>query len=156
MRESEARSQAIVDLVKLGCYAWNPQTNELHWDTAVKAMWGLPSNAPVDSDTWRAGIHPEDISRVETVVQRCIDPEGERVYDIEYRVIRKNDGVERWIATRGKTSFKNGKPESFYGVTLDITDRKRFELDLETRSWNEPIGGGQQPPPFSNRTTGTC
>jgi hypothetical protein len=104
-------------------------------------MWGLPSNAPVDYDTWRAGIHPEDISRVETVVQRCIDPEGERVYDIEYRVIRKNDGVERWIATRGKTSFKNGKPESFYGVTLDITDRKRFELDLETRSWNEPIGG---------------
>ena len=119
-------------------------------------MWGLPSNAPVDYDTWRAGIHPEDISRVETVVQRCIDPEGERVYDIEYRVIRKNDGVERWIATRGKTIFKNGKPESFYGVTLDITDRKRFELDLETRSWNEPIGGGQQPPPVSNGTAGSC
>ena len=96
---------------------------------------------------------PKIFPEFETVVQRCIDPEGERVYDIEYRVIRKNDGVERWIATRGKTSFKNGKPESFYGVTLDITDRKRFELDLETRSWNEPIGGGQQPPPFSNRTT---
>ena len=76
-------------------------------------MRGLPSNAPVDSDTLCAGIHPEDISRVETVVQRCIDPEGERVYDIEYRVIRKNDGVERWIATRGNQFSRTASRSRF-------------------------------------------
>jgi PAS domain-containing protein len=38
LRESEARLLAAVDLVKLGRYAWNPQTNELQWDDALRAM----------------------------------------------------------------------------------------------------------------------
>src|SRR6267142_704024 len=54
-------------------------------------------------------------------------------YEIEYRVIRKTDGVERWIATRGRTNFENGAPVSFYGVALDVTDRKRTEKTLERR-----------------------
>ena len=54
LRESEARLQAAVDLVKLGRYAWNPQTNELQWDDTLRAMWGLPVGAPVDYDVWRS------------------------------------------------------------------------------------------------------
>jgi signal transduction histidine kinase/CheY-like chemotaxis protein len=55
------------------------------------------------------------------------------VYDIEYRVIGKTDGLERWIATRGRTNFENGVPVSFYGVALDVTGRKRIENALERR-----------------------
>jgi GAF domain-containing protein len=55
LRESEARLQAAVELASLGRYAWNPQTNELQWDDTMRAMWGLPSGAPVDYATWRAG-----------------------------------------------------------------------------------------------------
>ena len=55
------------------------------------------------------------------------------VYDIEYRVIGKNDGVERWIATHGRTNFENGVPASFYGAALDVTNRKRIEKTLECR-----------------------
>ncbi|SDH67642.1 PAS domain S-box-containing protein [Bradyrhizobium lablabi] len=133
LRESEARLEAAVDLVKLGRYAWNPQTNELQWDGTLKAMWGLPVGAPVDYDVWRAGVHPDDLARVEAAIQRCADPRGDGVYDIEYRVIGKTDGVERWIATRGQTGFKNGMPVAFYGVALDVTDRKRIEKSLERR-----------------------
>jgi len=133
LRESEARLQAAVDLVKLGRYAWNPQTNELQWDDTLKAMWGLPAGAPVDYDVWRSCVHPDDLARVEAAIQRCADPRGDGVYDIEYRVIRKTDGVERWIATRGRTNFENGAPVSFYGVALDVTDRKRIEKTLERR-----------------------
>jgi len=133
LRESEARLQAAVDLVKLGRYTWNPQTNELQWDDTLKAMWGLPAGAPVDYDVWRACVHPDDVARVETAVQRCADPRGDGVYDIEYRVIGKADGVERWIATRGQTNFENDVPVSFYGVALDVTDHKRTEKTLERR-----------------------
>jgi signal transduction histidine kinase/CheY-like chemotaxis protein len=55
------------------------------------------------------------------------------VYDIEYRVTGKMDGLERWIATRGQTIFENGVPVSFYGVALDVTDRKHIENGLERR-----------------------
>jgi C4-dicarboxylate-specific signal transduction histidine kinase len=53
--------------------------------------------------------------------------------DIEYRVIRKTDGLGRWIATRGQTNFENHVPVSFYSVALDVTDRKRIENALERR-----------------------
>ena len=101
LRESEARLQAAVDLLKLGRYAWNPRTNELQWNDTLRAMWGLPAGAPVDYDVWRSCVHPDDLARVEAAIQRCTDPRGDGVYDIEYRFIGKMGGVERWIATRG-------------------------------------------------------
>src|SRR4051794_34462168 len=89
LRESEARLQAAVDLVKLGRYSWNPQTNELEWDEKCRAMWGLPADATVDYDTWRTTVHPDDLGAVEAAIQRCADPQGDGVYDLEYRVLRQ-------------------------------------------------------------------
>jgi PAS domain S-box-containing protein len=132
-RESEARLQVAVDLAKLGWYVWNPQTNELHCDETFRAIWGLPADAPVNYDGWRAQVHPDDIARVEAAIKTCVDPLGHSLCDIEYRVIGRNDGVERWVATRGRTNFKNGSPVSFYGVAHDITSRKRIESALEAR-----------------------
>ena len=133
LRESEARLQAAVRLVGLGLYAWDPQTNALQWDATVKAIWGLPADADVDYEMWRASVHPHDVARVEAAIQWCADPRGDGVYDVEYRVIRKNDGVERWIATRGQIHFENDRPVSFHGVAIDVTDRKRIENTLERR-----------------------
>ena len=133
LRESEARLLAAIDLVKLGCYSWNPQSNELRWDDTLKAMWGLPAGATVDYDVWRFCVHPDDLARFDAAVKSCTDPSGDGVYDIEYRVIGKTDGAERWIATRGQTHFENGVAASFYGVALDVTDRKNIEMALERR-----------------------
>ncbi|WP_162268344.1 response regulator [Bradyrhizobium manausense] len=132
LRESEARLKAAVDLVELGRYSWNPQTNELKWDEKCRAMWGLPADATVDYDTWLTAVHPEDVGAVEAAIQRCIDPRGDGVYDVEYRVLGDDRG-ERWIATRGQTQFENDKPVWFYGVVIDVTDRKRIEKRLERR-----------------------
>jgi PAS domain S-box-containing protein len=96
-------------------------------------MWGLSPGAYVDYDVWRASVHPDDVARAEAAIRRSVDPKGDGLYDIEYRMIRRTDGVERWIATRGQTQFENGRPVSFYGVALDVTDRKRIESQLERR-----------------------
>jgi PAS domain S-box-containing protein len=130
LRESEARLQAAVNLVNLGRYSWNPQTNELQWDDTLKAMWGLPADTPVDYALWLATVHPDDVAKVKAAIQQCSDPRGDGVYDVEYRVIERTDDAERWIATRGQMHFDNQTPVSFYGVALDITDRKRIEQTL--------------------------
>jgi PAS domain S-box-containing protein len=135
LRESEGRLQAAVELVNLGRYAWNPQTNELQWDNTLRAIWGLPPGAPIDYETWRAGVHPDDLERVLSAVQQCMDPRSEGVYDIEYRVIGR-DGVERWVATRGRSTFKDEKPVSFVGVALDVSAQKQVEQILEQRVQN--------------------
>ena len=131
-RNTEARLQAAVDLVRLGLYAWDPQTNELEWDDTVRAMWGLEAGAPVDYGIWRGGIHADDKVRVDESIRRAVDPQTNGVYDVDYRVVGR-DGIERWVATRGITHFENGKPITFSGVAIDITERKRVESELERR-----------------------
>jgi PAS domain-containing protein len=77
-RQNEARLQSAVDLVKLGLYAWNPETGALQWDAAVKAMWGLPAENDVDYATWLRAIHPDDRPRVEAAIGACSDPRRQR------------------------------------------------------------------------------
>jgi PAS domain S-box-containing protein len=133
LRESEGRLQAAADLVNLGLYSWNPQTDELQWDATVKAMWGLPPDAPVTYDVWRAGVHPDDLERVDAAIAQSADPSGNGSYDVEYRIIGVTEEMERWIATRGQMDFKDGKAVDFHGAALDVTDHKRAENVLEKR-----------------------
>jgi PAS domain S-box-containing protein len=131
LRQSEGRLRAAVSLAKLGLYSWNPVTNELSCDAAVKAMWGLAPEAAVDWSIWREGVHPDDRARVDEAIACSTDPAGDGVYDIEYRVIGRSDGEERWVATRGQMEFENGRATSLLGVSLDITNRKHAEQHLE-------------------------
>ncbi|MBB2961110.1 PAS domain-containing protein [Methylobacterium sp. R2-1] len=134
LRKSEARLQAAVDLVGLSSFSWDPATGELNWDARLKAIWGLPPDAHVDRAVWLSAVHLEDRPRVEEAIARCSDPAGDGVYNIEHRVIGVEDGVERWVATHGRTAFENGRPAEFVGVALEITERKRDET---TRRENE-------------------
>jgi two-component system, chemotaxis family, CheB/CheR fusion protein len=135
--------RAAVDLVGLGRYRSDPLTQDIHWDARLKAMWGLPPDAPVDLGVFLAGIHPEDRERVQAALGQSVDPEGDGVCDIEYRVVGVNGDAERWVATRGKTVFEEGRVVSFHGVVLDISERKRAEqtnlmliAELEHRTRN--------------------
>ena len=93
-------------------------------------MWGLSPDTPVSPDVWMSGIHPEDRAQVEAALAHCVDPTGDGVYHIDYRVIGIEDGVERWVSTHGRTTFENGQPVGFTGVALEITERKRAEAAL--------------------------
>jgi PAS domain S-box-containing protein len=126
LRQSEAGLQDAVDLVQLGRYAWDPQKSEIESDERLRAIWGLPAGAAFTFETWRAGVHPDDIERIAAAVLSRADPKGDGQYGNEYRVIGQ-DGVERWVAARGRIIFKNDKPASFHGVAIDVTERKRSE-----------------------------
>ena len=130
LHETEARLQSAIDLVGLSPYTWDPVTGALDWDARLKAIWGLPPDAHVDHEVWLSGIHPEDRAQVDAALAHCVDPTGDGVYPIEYRVIGIGDGIERWVSTHGRTTFEHGRPVAFIGAALDITERKRAEAAL--------------------------
>jgi PAS domain S-box-containing protein len=127
LKKNEARLRAATDLVGLGIYLWDPATDALDWDERLRAMWGLPADAPVNMDVFEAGIHPDDLARVRDAIAACLDPAGEGRYSIEYRVIGGDDGVVRYIATSGRTTFEYGRAVGFIGAAIDVTAQRRAE-----------------------------
>lgn len=130
LRTSEARLRAATELVGLGIYSWDPATGALDWDDRLRAMWGLPPDALVDNDVYEAGIHPDDLQRVRSAIAACVDPTGDGHYAIEYRVIGRDDGVTRHIATSGQTTFQNGRATGFVGAAIDMTERRMVEAAI--------------------------
>ncbi|HVI28667.1 PAS domain S-box protein [Hansschlegelia sp.] len=130
LRKSEARLRAATELVGLGVYSWNPATGAFDWDERLRAMWGLPVDALVDMDVYEAGIHPDDLARVRDAIATCTDPAGDGRYDIEFRVLGRDDGVMRDIATAGRTTFAQGHAVGFIGAAIDMTVRRAAEAAI--------------------------
>lgn len=130
LRRSEARLRAATELVGIGIYSWDPITGALDWDERLRAMWGLPADAPVDMTVYEAGIHPDDLPKVRQAIASCTDPAGNGHFRIEYRVVGRDDGVIRRIATEGRTSFSQGRAVGFIGAAIDVTTQRRAEAAI--------------------------
>lgn len=130
LRKSEARLRAATELVGLGIYSWDPVTDRLEWDDRLRAMWGLLPDALVDIETYEAGIHPDDLPRVQTAIAACVDPAGDGRYGIEYRVVGRDDRVTRHIATSGQTTFVDGRAIGFIGAAIDVTTQRAAEAAI--------------------------
>ena len=130
LMKSETRLRAATELVGLGVYSWDPVTGALEWDERVRAMWGLPPDFPINMEVYEAGIHPDDLARVRDAITACVDPAGDGHYSIEYRVIGRDDGVMRHIATSGRTTFDCGRAVGFIGAAIDVTAQRRAESTI--------------------------
>jgi len=129
---SEARLRAASDLVGLAVYSWDPVSGSLDWDERLRAMWGLPPDAAVDMDVYESGIHPADLPRVRQAIAACADPGGSGQYSIEYRVVGRDDGITRYIATSGQTRFAHGRAIGFIGAAIDVTAQRRAEAAIRS------------------------
>ncbi|MDQ3833805.1 MAG: PAS domain-containing protein [Actinomycetota bacterium] len=131
LRRSEERLHLAAESTGLGTWDFNPVTGDLRWDERCKALFGLPPEAEVDYGLFLEGLHPEDREWVDQVVQSTLEPESRGEYDIEYRTVGIEDGLERWVAARGRALFDEaGRAVRFIGAVLDITERKRAEEAL--------------------------
>ncbi|MBB4615983.1 PAS domain-containing protein [Sphingomonas abaci] len=130
LRTSEARLRAATELVGVGIYAWDPRTGALDWDDRLRAMWGLPSGTPIDEELFEQGIHPDDRGRVRAAIAACVDPAGDGSYALEYRVVGRDDGIVRHIATSGRATFENGCPIGFIGAAIDMTAQRHAEAAI--------------------------
>ncbi|MDH7639527.1 response regulator [Sphingomonas oryzagri] len=111
---------------QVGTWDYDPVHDVLQWDDQCRALFGLPPGAPVSYEgAFLAGIHPDDRAMADAAVRVALKPGGTGGYDIEYRTIGLEDGIERWIVAKGRGQFDDGKAVRFVGTVMDITDRKR-------------------------------
>ncbi|WP_407529166.1 PAS domain S-box protein [Methylobacterium oryzisoli] len=130
LRRAQDQLRLAIEATHIGIFDYDPVTGTLRWDARVHAAFGLPPDAPVTYATFLAGLHPEDRSWVDAAVSAALDPAGDGTYDIVYRTIGLQDGVERWLAAKGRAIVEKGRTVRFIGTVRDITANRRGEQDL--------------------------
>jgi diguanylate cyclase (GGDEF)-like protein/PAS domain S-box-containing protein len=96
----------------------------------IEAILGFtPAEWMADPGLWARQMHPDDRARVFSRESELAQPE---VPD-EYR-IRDRDGATVWVRDEAALVTDEHGHEFWHGVILDITDRKRAELELERRA----------------------
>ena len=126
LREAEDRLRLALESSGTGIYDYDLINGALTWDLRTRALFGLSPDDPVSyEEAFLPGLHPDDRERTDRTVQAAIGAvEG---FDTEYRVVGLRDGIERVLAAKGNTVFRDGEPVRFVGTVRDVTEARAAE-----------------------------
>ncbi len=126
---SEERLRLAADNADVGFWDVDVINNQLTWPPLTKAMFGISPDVPVTMEDFYQGLHPDDREATTAAYLAAADPAQRALYDVEYRTIGKEDGVERWVAAKGRGVFDGaGRCMRVMGTALEITARKAAEI----------------------------
>ncbi len=127
LRESEKRLNRSQAIAHLGSWELDLRKNELTWSDEVYRIFGLiPQEFAATYEAFLERVHPDDREAVNEAYSRSIR-EGLDAYEIEHRVVRKNDGAIRFVHEKCQhLRDEDGRIIRSLGMVLDITERKQI------------------------------
>jgi diguanylate cyclase (GGDEF)-like protein/PAS domain S-box-containing protein len=132
LRASEQRYDLAMAVANDGIWDWDIANDKVLFDRRYYTMAGyLAYEFEQSFKAWESRIHPEDIDRVKSDLQRYLDGIAVK-FDVEFR-FRCKHGDYMWIQGRGKIVERgeDGKPDRIVGTHSDISEKKAYERQLE-------------------------
>jgi PAS domain S-box-containing protein len=134
LRESEEMMRSSQSVAQICSYSTN-----LNEEDISKSVWvcspefykifGIEETYPHTIEGWANFIHPD--YREEVFAYHASVVKEKKSFNREYKIIRINDGEERWVLGTGELVYDDqGKPIRMYGAIQDITERKIAEKAL--------------------------
>src|SRR5919109_4831952 len=153
LKRIEATYGPLAEGVPSVAYVYEPGVNGqcLYISPSIERVLGFTQEDWIHAGgLWDRLLHPEDADRVITNEAECARS-GEALVQ-EYRISRA-DGTVVWIRdemTVVRGDHGNEDP-LFFGVFLDVTDRKRMEAELERLALYDSLTGLPNRALFSDR-----
>lgn len=130
-REAAERLVLANKAAGIGTWDFDPVNDVLRWDSRCKEVFGLSADAEVSYEgSFLQGLHPDDRQRTHEAVSAALNPHSPASYNIEFRTVGIEDGIERWIAATGRAIFSRDQAVRFIGTVLDISAQKKTERHL--------------------------
>lgn len=124
-----AQAESIADL---GVWELDAGQNEFRLSPGFGRIHGVP-----ESVLSRQGVlalaHPKDAPRIVRALEDALgdDLAGDRLYDLEYRIVRRDDGRVRIVHARAVVERDaSGRPLRAAGVCQDVTEAREAERAL--------------------------
>ena len=126
LKESEQRLRLALDAADMGIWEWDVSAGTYRWNDQTFRMLGYePQSFVPDYGAWARRVHPDDLPRLAAEAQRMMEHPREAFG--EYRAFGQNEEL-RWLEARGRFECDgDGRPKRYYGVLMDITERKRAQ-----------------------------
>ena len=128
LHENAARLAQVVSFSRIGIFDHDHRTDRIYLSPEIRDIhgWGPDSQEPVSLDV----VHAADRDRVRAAIERARRPDGDGVFDIEYRIMRR-DGSVRSVASRSLTTFE-GEGHGRHavrtvGALMDTTERRAVQ-----------------------------
>lgn len=107
------------------------QTKTANVSRELAELFGFTNvEGTTDSYKFFERIHPDDLAIVEEGLAQAVQQQVDTAIDIIYRIVLLEEEI-RWINTRGEVHFEQGVAARFVGVSLDLTEVKRNEQQLQ-------------------------
>ncbi|QXE23529.1 hybrid sensory kinase [Richelia sinica FACHB-800] len=131
LRSSEASLAKAQQIAHIGSWELDISTQQLTWSEELFRIYGQDPQRPTLTYPEYLQLMPmADQDNLQSVVNQAINTG--KSYEIEHRFIRA-DGSVGWLLGRGEPIFDSqGRVVKLLGTALDISDRKRAELELQT------------------------
>ncbi|HKK15462.1 MAG TPA: response regulator [Gammaproteobacteria bacterium] len=119
-----------MEAAQMGAWSWDLVDDRIIWDDNMYQLFDLePGSFHGRQADFLKLLYPDDRERVKKQIEESVVRLS--VYDTDYRVIWQ-DGSIHYIASRGKAyQDDSGKIISRRGVSWDITEQKKFEVQLK-------------------------
>jgi PAS domain S-box-containing protein len=133
LHQSEENLRLALVAGNMGIWEWHLATGELRWSEQLERLFGLePGSFQGNYEAFMGLVHPDDRAIVHKEAQQVALGQP---YDQDYRVILPDGtgtGTLRYMNGKGRL-YRNaqGEPERVLGLTTDITERKKEEINRQ-------------------------
>ncbi|RIL01327.1 MAG: hypothetical protein DCC71_18125 [Proteobacteria bacterium] len=128
LRKKERRLRLAMEVAGMGGWEWNVETNEVIWSDELYRLFGVPLGTPISFEVYLSLLHPDDVA---ANLEAARDVLRTGAFELDYRVVRSDDGATRWFASRGRLMPDLGEGPVVIGVVTDVTRQREARERLE-------------------------
>lgn len=106
--------------------------NYLQWDRRSMEIFGITKDTFGNNyESWANLVHPDDLQKIQPIIDAKLANPDEKYIRIEYRVIKPNNEIGYVIASAYILRDVNGKAIGLSGIHLDYTKQKQIEDEIK-------------------------
>jgi PAS domain S-box-containing protein len=129
-----ARFAIAAEAAGLGFWDFDLASNTFEWDNSMFQLYGRPRlDGAQPYALWADSLHSDDREMSEQTMRKARNVAG--AFESEFRVVHPSGDIRHLRSAFGVARDGEGLPVQMFGVTFDITERKRaseqFRLALE-------------------------
>lgn len=128
-RESEESLREAQRIAGLGSYVLDVTADAWTASDLLNEILGIGKTYEHSVAGWTKLIHPQDRAMMLHHLKEEVLGQG-KPFCKEYRIVRQNDGAERWVHGLGRLELDKQSRPLLRGTIQDITERKRAEAEL--------------------------